>query len=192
MEKKKVSLVDRVKERVRKTIVTLKHKPHLIPLVMLVITFLYYSLNLTVISNTTAKIQGPNMGLCGFVIMLLSILSLVTCGNSFPHRKPVNKPMLALMFVMFAIILAADTLYMNAIWAACSRADNPITITQDTIYIATAYNEVLPTHRILLIVSIVLIVLLPVYSKLIRKINTSVKVEEGAEDMAAIDISGED
>jgi len=192
MEKKKVSFGARVKERVRKTIVTLKHKPHLIPLVMLVITFLYYSLNLTVISNTTAKIQGPNMGLCGFVIMLFSMLSLVCCGNSFPHRKPVNKPMLVLMFVMFAIILAADTLYMNAIWSACSRPDNPITITQDTIYIATAYNEVLPTHRILLMISIVLIVLLPVYSKLIRKINTSIKVEEGSSDIAAIDISSED
>lgn len=192
MEKKKVSFGARVKERVRKTIVTLKHKPHLIPLVMLVITFLYYSLNLTVISNTTAKIQGPNMGLCGFIVMLFSMLSLVCCGNSFPHRKPVNKPMLVLMFVMFAIILGADTLYMNAVYAAVSRPENPITVTADTIYIARAYNEVLPVHRILLIISIALIILLPVYSKLIRKINTSIEVEDGAEDIAAIDISGED
>ncbi len=192
METKKMSFGAGVKERIRKTIVTLKHKPHLIPLVMLVITFLYYSLNLTVISDTTAKIQGPNMGLCGFVIMLFSMLSLVCCGNSFPHRKPVNKPMLALMFVMFAVILAADTLYMNAIVAAVNRPESPVVVTADTMYIATACNVVLPTHRILLIISIVLIVLLPVYSKLIRKINTSIEVEEGARDIGAIDISGED
>jgi len=192
MEKKKVSFGARVKERLRKTIVTLKHKPHTIPLVMLVITFLYYSLNLTVISDTTAKIQGPNMGLCGFAVMLFSILSMVCFGNSFPHRKPVNKPMLILMFLMFGIILAADTLYMNAIWAALSRPDNPITVTESTIYIAKAYNSVLPIHRILLLVSIALIVLLPVYSKWIRKINTSIEVEEGSEEIGAIDISGED
>ncbi len=182
----------RIKERVRKTIVTLKHKPHLIPLIMLVITFLYYALNLTTISDTTAKIQGPNMGLCGFVIMLFSILSMVCFNNAFPHRKPVNKPMLILMFLMFAVILTADTLYMNAIWAAIDRAESPITITQDTIYIARAFNDVLPTHRILLIVSPALIVLLPVYSKWIRKIDTSIEVEAGSEDIGTIDISGED
>lgn len=192
MEKKKASFGARAKERLRKTIVTLKHKPHLIPLVMLVVTFLYYALNLTVISDTTAKIQGPNMGLCEFVIMLFSILSMVCFNNSFPHRKPVNKPMFILMFLMFGIILTADTLYMNAIAAAVNRPENPVVVTKDTIYIAKACNVVLPTHRILLIVSIALILLLPVYSKLIRRINTSIEVEVGSEDIAAIDISGED
>ena len=41
------------------------------------------------------------------------------------------------------------------------------------------------------IISIALILLLPVYSKLIRKINTSIEVAAG-EEMAEIDISGED
>lgn len=187
---KKMSFGARVRESVRKFIVTLKHKPHYIPLVMLVITFLYFALNLTRVSDTTAKIQGPHMGLCGFAIMLFSMLSLVCFGNSFPHRKPLNKPMFVLMFVMFGIILFADTTYMNTIMAAVSRPENPIAITESTAYIALAYN-MLSTHRILLIVSIVLILLLPVYSKLIRRINTSIEVEAG-EDMAAIDISGED
>lgn len=187
---KKVSFGARVKESLRKFIVTLKHKPHYIPLVMLVITFLYFSLNLTHVSDTTAKIQGPNMGLCGFVVMLFSILSLVCFGNAFPHRKPVNKPMLVLMFVLFGIVLFADTVHMNTILAAITRADNPIVITESTAYIALAYN-MLATHRILLGISILLILLLPVYSRLIRKINTSIEVDSG-EDIAAIDISGED
>ena len=65
----------RVNEFFRKRIVELKRKPQTIALVALGIAFLYYSLNLTQISNTTAKIQGPGMGLAGFVTMLFSILS---------------------------------------------------------------------------------------------------------------------
>lgn len=187
---KKVSFGARVKESIRKFIVTLKHKPHYIPLVMLVITFLYFSLNLTHISDTTAKIQGAHMGLCGFATMLFSILSLVCFGNAFPHRKPVNKPMFVLMFVLFGIILFADTMYMNTVLTAITRADNPIAVTESTAYIALAYN-MLSTHRILLGISILLIILLPVYSKLIRKIKTNIEVDE-VQDMAAIDISGED
>lgn len=190
MEKKKPGFGARVKESCRKMIVSLKHKPHTIPLIMLVITFLYYSLHLTVISDTTAKIQGPHMGLCGFAVMLFSILSMVCFGNAFPHRKPVNKPMLCLMFLMFGIIIGADVLYNNAIVAAVFRPDNPVVVTESTAYIAYA-QRYLQTHIVLMCVSIALIVLLPVYSKLIRKIPTSIEVESGSA-MGAIDISGED
>lgn len=189
MEKKKVSFGARLKESLRKMIVTLKQKPHMIPMAMLVVTFLYYSLHLTTISNTTAKIQGPNMGLCGFAIMLFSILSLVCFGNAFPHRKPVNKPMLILMFVMLAIIFTADIAYINAITTAVFREENPIVVTQSTAYIAYA-QYYLQVHMILLGISVALIVLLPVYSKLIRKIRTSIEVEDTA-NMEVIDISGE-
>lgn len=187
---KKMSFGARVKESFRKFIVNLKHRPQNIPLVMLVVTFLYFALNLTHISDTTAKINGANMGLCGFAVMLLSILSLVCFGNSFPKRKPVNKPMYILMFLMFGVILLADTTYINTAYAAITRADHPIAVTEQTAYIALAINN-LSMHRILLIISMVVILLLPVYSKLIRKINTSIEVESG-EEIAEIDISGED
>ena len=96
-----------MKEKFRKFLVALKRKPHMIPLMVLVIAFLVYSLRLTVISNTTAKIQGPGMGLCGFIIMLFSMLGLVSFGRTFPHRKPVNKFMLALTFVLFIAVMVA-------------------------------------------------------------------------------------
>ena len=54
------------REFVRKRLVALKRKPQTIALIVLVIGFLYYSLNLTQISNTTAKIQGSGMGLAEF------------------------------------------------------------------------------------------------------------------------------
>jgi hypothetical protein len=42
----------------------------------------------------------------------------------------------------------------------------------------------------LMIITIALIVLLPVYSKMIRKIKTSIEVEDNGE-MGAIDLTGE-
>ncbi len=187
---KKMSFGARVKESIRKFIVSLKHRPHNIPLVMLVITFLYFSLHLTTISDTTAKVNITPMGLCAFAVMLLSMLSLLCFNNSFPRRKPVNKPMFILMFVMFAIILGADALYRSIILKAVNDPVTPIKLTASTEYIARAYNY-LGVHMVLMIISIALIVLLPVYSKLIRKIKTSIEVETGGE-MGAIELTGED
>ena len=177
------------KEFIRKRIVSLKRRPQTIALVVLVLAFLYYSLNLTNISNTTAKIQGPGMGLCGFVTMLFSILSMVSFLNAFPHRKKVNVPMLVVMFAMLAAIIYCDIYYGGCITNAITRANNPI----DTVaspYILVA-RSVLRVHIVILCIAVGLVALLPVYSKLLRKINTSVEVE-GNGGMDAIDISGED
>ena len=54
------------------------------------------------------------MGLCGFVTMLFSMLGLVSFGRSFPHRKPVNKLMLALTFALFGAVILADVRYIGA------------------------------------------------------------------------------
>ncbi|MBQ4382812.1 MAG: hypothetical protein II794_08765 [Oscillospiraceae bacterium] len=178
-----------VKEGFRKFIVSLKRKPQMIPFVVFIIAFLVYSLNLSVVSNTTAKLQGPGMGLCGFATMLFSILSLVCFLNAFPHRKPVNVPMLVLMFLMLAVIIFCDYYYIQRIYAAVLRPDNPIKVDANTMYIAHALTN-LQAHMVVLGVGIVLTALLPVYSKLIRKIKTSVDVEDNGK-LDTIDISGE-
>lgn len=175
-----------VKEAVRKFIVTLKRNPSIIPLVMLFVTFLYYSLNLTDVSNTTAKIYGKGMGLCMFCIMLFSLLSLVCMLNAFPRRKKPNFIMIGIMFVMFAVIIYCDIHYCNMISAALNRPENSITITTDTMYIPKAFN-MLNVHMILMIVTAALVVLLPLYSKLLRLIKTSVAVEDNGE-MGKIEI----
>ncbi len=179
-----------VKEFFRKLLVSLKRRPSIIPLLVFAVAFLVYSLNLMNISDTTAKIQGKGMGLCGFATMLFSLLSLLCFLNSFPHRKKVNVPMLVLMFLMVGVILFCDNYYLNAISNALTRAQNPIQITQNTLYIAKA-NNMLGDHMIILIVGVVLTALLPVYAKLLRKINTSVSVEDNGK-LDAIDISGEE
>ena len=175
------------KEFFRKQIVTLKRNPQNIPMAMLLISFVYYSLNLTNMSNTTAKIQGVGMGLCQFCIMLFSLLSMVCMLNAFPSRKKPVYPMVALMFVMFGIMIYADIHFCNGIMAALTREVSPIVLDVNTIYIANAYN-MLRTFMILLAITAVLILTLPVYSKWIRKINTSVDVEDNG-DMAQIEIS---
>ena len=179
--------MSRIKEAVRKFIVSLKRNPSVIPLVMLLVAFLVYSFNLTSMSDSTAKIQGTGMGLCQFCIMLFSLLSMVCMLNAFPRRKKPNIPMIVIMFVMFAIIIFCDLHYNNAIMAALTRAESPIVLNETTIYIAEAYN-MLNTHVILIGVSAALVVLLPVYSKLLRKINTSVDVEDNGE-MGEIEIN---
>ena len=185
--KKKTS---QMPEFLRRFFVALKRQPSIIALVFLVIAFFQYSLNLTHISDTTAKIQGAGMGLCGFATMLFSMLSLVCFLNAFPKRKKPVLAMVILMFVMFAIIIFCDVHYSGLIMNALTRAENPIKLDASTIYIAQAYN-VLQTHIVLECIGIALVLLMPVYTKLLRKVNTSITVEDNGK-MDAIDISGED
>ena len=86
-------------EFIRKFFVALKRKPQTIALVAVTVAFIWYSFNLTVISFTTTRLQGNNMGLTGFAVMLFSILAIVCCMNAFPYRKKANVPMLVLTFM---------------------------------------------------------------------------------------------
>ena len=178
-----------MKEFFRKWLVSLKRRPHMIPLLILAAAFIYYSLNLTVVSNTTSLINGANMGLAEFATMLFSVLSLVCFLNAFPHRKKVNVYMLVLMILMVGLLIFCDIYYMGRITYAISKAENPIDPTGRNSFVTDAMN-MLKTHRIILIVSLALTALLPVYTPLLKKINTSISVEDSG-DMAAIDISGE-
>lgn len=179
-----------LKEIWRKFLVSLKRRPSMIPLAALLIAFLVYSLNLTQVSNTTALIQGPGMGLAGFATMLFSMLSFLCFINAFPYRKKTNVPMLVLLLVMIGIIIFADFYYLSTITAALTRPEAPIAITMQTAYIAYA-QYYLQVHIIILAVAVVLIALLPVYTKLLRKIKTSIDVSDNGK-MAAIDLAGED
>ena len=179
-----------IREMLRKSIVSLKRSPQRIPLLTLVAAFLVFSLNLSAIANTTARINGANMGQCEFVGMLFSILAFVVFLRTFPRRKPAVKPMILLLYFMLTLIEAADALYITRILTAVNRTENRIVVDSQTVYISTAYN-VIVVHMILIGATAVLFALLPVYSKAIRKIDTSIEVD-GMGEMQAIDISGED
>ena len=53
-------------------------------------------------------------------------------------------------------------------------------LNETTAYIVEAYN-MLNVHVVLIGVSAALVLLLPIYSKLLRKINTSVNIEDNGE-----------
>jgi len=183
-------MAGRLREFCRKRLVGLKRKPQIIAMLVLVIAYLYYSLNLSQIANTTALINGPHMGLAEFATMLFSALGLVSFLNSFPHRKKANVPMLVLTFVMIGILIYCDIYYGGRITAAITREDSPISPTGKNAFVAVAQG-VVNTHMILVIIGAALLALLPAYAPIIRKINTNIDVA-GNSEMGAIDISGED
>ena len=179
-----------IKEVIRKSLVSLKRSPQSIPMVFLIVGFLIFSLNLSSIANTTARINGANMGQCEFVAMLFSILAFVVFLRTFPKRKPANKIMLGLLFGMLALLIFVDYVYITRIVTALTRADNPIVVDAQSTFINTA-QTVVTLHIVFVCITVVLLALLPVYSKLIRKINTSIEVE-GNENMDVIDVSDDE
>ena len=180
-----------IKEFFRKKMVALKRKPHMIPLCFLIVTFLIYSLNLRIVSDTTARINIAGMGLAGFAIMLFSILSFVCFLNAFPHRKNVNVPMLVLFFVMQGIVLFCNRFYLSKIAAAIVReGDKAGDMLQKNPFIINAY-KMFGVHFIFIIITLALVILLPVYSKLLRRIKTSISVA-GNDSMGNIEIAKED
>lgn len=192
MSKNKTSAAPKkgFKEFIRKFFVSLKRSPQNIAMVALAAAFLVYSLNLTAISNTTARINSPNMGQCEFAAMLFSILAFVCFLRSFPKRQKPNMLMLGLLFVMLIGLVFVDCVYLTRINQAILRPDNPLVINVDTAYVAIANNAIV-AHIACVAVCAVLLATLPVYGKLLKKINTSIEVE-GNGDMEVIDISGED
>lgn len=164
-----------MKEFFRKTMVSLKRNPQNIALVGLAFAFIYYSFNLTKISDTTAKIQGPNMGLCGFVTMLFSILSFVCFLNAFPKRQKPKVSMLVIMYLMFAAIIFCDIVYRGRIAAAMAREDFA-GVLETADYIPKAMH-VVTVHAVLVCAVALLVALLPVYGRALKQIKTSIDLE---------------
>ena len=175
-----------IKEFFRKFLVSLKRSPQNISLVALVAAFFIYSLNLSFIANTTARINGANMGQCEFVAMLFSILAFVVFLRTFPRRQKIKKVMMGVLLGMLALLIFVDAVYMMRIVEATTRTENTIIIDETSSYIGVAYT-IVSLHVIFIAATAVLLIFLPLYSKLIRKINTSIEVE-GNENMAAIEI----
>lgn len=165
-----------ISEFFRKFLVLLKKNPNYIPFVMLLVSFLVYSLNLTNVSNTTATVQGKGMGLCEFAAMLFSILSMIALLNAFPKRQKPNYPMVVLIIALFGIIIFADITYASRIYDTLVELGDKIKPKQLEEYIKT-YNMIY-THIALIAVTAVTVVLEPLLAKLLKKINTTVNLEE--------------
>ena len=171
-----------VKEWFRKRIVTLKVKPQLIPLFIMVITTVYFMLILFSVSQAVSWNYNDTAatGICVFVTTLVSLLYLVSFLNAFPKRKKPNIFFIVLVFVMIAAQIGCDVGYYIQMSKAIAGASSH---TSDAYLTATKAQPLMLGHIILLGISAIAFALLPVYSKLIRKINTSIKVDSATEHM---------
>ena len=167
----KNNILAKIKEFIRKIIVKLKKNPSVIPLGMLLVSFVVFSFNLTAISNTTIRLLGKGMGLSEFISMLISILTILCVLNAFPKRKKPNWPMVIISIVFCGIVIGADLVYLNCILTT------DIPITPETIFILDAY-DIISLHVVLMAITAVTIILEPVFAKLLKKINTSVDLED--------------
>lgn len=158
----------------RKFLITLKKNPQLIPLVMLLVSFLVYSLNLTDVSNTTATIQGKGMGLCEFATMLFSILSMIAILNAFPKRKKPNYPVVAVIVLLCAIIIVCDYLYVTKVYETllADKFNRNYYEAYSTTY------SMLYIHMVLVGITAVTVVLEPLFAKLLKKIKIKIELEE--------------
>ncbi len=184
------SILAGVKEFFRKKIVSLKRNTKIIPLLVLVVAFLVYSLNLTAVSFTVSIAQGSNLGLCEFVIMLFSVLSMVCLLNAYPRRQKPNIAMLVLVFAMIAVIVYCDLHFVNTLYEKIATGNIVINMEDKiTSKVPVAYS-MFQTHMIIEIIGGVCVALVPVFTKLLGLINTSVTIDDNG-DMGEIEIAGE-
>lgn len=180
-----------LKEWCRKQIVTLKRAPHRIPLLIMTLTSVLWLLWLFTFSRSAYSLSGVNfLGLIVFIATLLSILVLPLFLNAFPKRKKPNIAFIVLVFVFIAALIALDAVYYN--------------LSYDFVYVKGMFEEswlaertyigqsltLAIVHIVLLAVSALSLALLPVYTPLIRKINTSKEVESN-DIHEAIDVEDE-
>ena len=192
MEKKNIftKIWASVKEAARKFMVTLKRNPQFIPLTMLLVSFAILSFNLTKISNTTATMNKLGMGLCAFISMLLSILSMVCMLNAFPKRQKPKIAVVVLMLIIFAIIIGADVYYCITVINGVTTDADAIKITAKNYFIVEAQNAMI-IHIVMMSLTAISVLLEPVFAKLLKRVNTSINVEDNGE-ISTIDISEED
>lgn len=164
------------KEFIRKCLVSLKKNPQAIPLAMLLISFLVYSLNLTSVSDTTATIQGQGMGLCEFATVLLSILSMIAMLNAFPKRKKPNYPIVGLIIALCVVIIVADYIYLTKVLHHLLERADQINVKYYKAYMTTYY--MLYVHMAMVALTAITVAIEPLIAKLLKKINTSVVLEE--------------
>lgn len=198
----------KVKEFFRKKAVNLKRKPQNIALLFLAIVSIYNLITLTQFSNAiiTYAQKVEWVGLMVFVTTLFSILSLVAYLNSFPKLRKknskitvtmteggiklnINLLMVAVLILMVVAMIVCDIVYHNLMNAFYVEEYINKGLTGDEA--AKLVNSTLTlsiVHVVLLGVFLVLFFTMPLYRKLIMKIDTSVKVESAAENMNAIDL----
>lgn len=173
------------KEWFRKLIVKLKRKTQLIPLVLTLITSFVFLCMIGTFSQFIQKNPGiSSVGVCMFVATLASILVLPLFLNAFPKNKKPVIPFLVGVFVVFALIIAMDVIFLVNMQQFVKKND----VSALAFYDETQLSLIV--HIVLVGICVVAFALLPVYKKAINKINTK-KVVSSNDFSDEIDTSAE-
>ena len=174
-------LLANLKERWRKFLVNTKRKPQRIAFFPLIISTILWMIGLVYCGQATIYDDISGMGLCIFINTMFSILTLLLFMNTFPKRaKHMNYIMLALTFVFMAVMLTCDIVWYVKSNPVHMDAYNNATSDSALAAIKPGLNAFpfVITHIVFVAISVVLLATLPLYKKLILKINTSKVVEE--------------
>lgn len=184
--KQKEPFSAKLKEWNRKNIVNLKKKPQNIGMLFIIISTLIYLLSLGTISQAIYEFStSSNTGISMFIVTLLSIIVVVAYMNSFPKRKKPNIFFIVLVFVMLAVMVVFDVYYYSTMSNAISgqtaawAASRPYCQRSCTLTIV---------HIVFVCLSAVALATLPLYKKLIMKINTRKELDT-TEMKEAIDLT---
>lgn len=163
-----------VKEKCRKFIVSLKRKPQMIALVVILVSSLLYLCCLGTFSQALDKNNVSVGGICVFVNTLVSILILPTFLNAFPKRKKPRIAFIVVVFVLLALLIGLDVLlYMNTQSYVVKFGIN----LRRTPIVKQLYTDVI-VHIVFVGISILAFAFLPLYKKGINKINTRKNLAE--------------
>lgn len=166
-----------LKERCRKFIVSLKRKPQMIALAIILIASLLYLCFLGTFSQVVDVNKGIDYsGICIFANTLISILILPLFLNAFPKRRKPRIVYIVAVFVLLAVLIALDiVLYVNINQFFDSVPGGKL-IKREPLY-QKAFAEII-VHMVFVGLSVLAFAFLPLYKKGINKINTRKNLEE--------------
>lgn len=162
-------MLAKIKEFFRKRIVQLKRKPQIIPLLLICLSCVVYTFELSNYSYAAIYSSDSWVAILVFLTTLFSILSIFTYLGAF-DRKRVKPVMVILAVVQLVALFTFDYLCYGSITAKIAEGSDRIELAQAVVD--------LRGHMICLGLSIVFVVTRPIYKKLLQKINTTVKDNE--------------
>lgn len=167
-----------VKEWFRKQIVALKRNPQRIALACFAIVTVLWLFWLFTFSKAVYQHQSISWtGLSVFVITLLEILIIPLFMNAFPKRSKPKPVFIALVFVFVVAIILLDVLYYTQVYDFVfvqGKVDPSVLVGEP--YVEGSLNLSI-AHIVLMAICALSLALLPVYGRLIKKINTRKDIE---------------
>lgn len=160
----------------RKWIVSLKRSPQNISLLMLVVCCIIYTFQLTAHSNASMYVSSRIIALYVFIITLASMLVIFSFLNVYAKRQKHKFLMQLVVYLLMGVQIVFDALCLQIIYTETVLRDNPVPVTADI----AASQKWTTIHLVALVLTLIAIVTMPVYHKLLLKINTAIQDDEAS------------